>query len=538
MSIVNAFRHLRSACAVFFGPHGSVTDQARQQGCSRQALYRQADHALAAVDGSQTQARLEALQQQLADCQDRLQQLQQRLQQAVEVTPDKQAEFAATAQAQGVSLEQAHTLLAVLLGPATPSRAALGRLAQQAGRRASAVLEVLDDYSCRRARQIAADELFSGRRPILMTLEQGSLCWLGGRLADNRDGDSWAREFRPLTAAEQVTSDAALGIGKGLRQVNAHRRQAGLPEIQGQRDHFHALHRARRAVRTARHQATRALRPAEQAQKAYDRDGTAGVPRTAAQGRALNQAWAKAERAFDRWSAQEQAYERLRRGLRLFTPLGELNTRERAEAEVRQALAGQTGPDWKRARQLLGPEAFTFLDRVHQQLAALPVDPELRAAAVQVEGLRRQPQALRGESVQARVLRGVLLASELVLALGQEAGQQALSSVRGVLDGAWRASSLVEGLNSVLRMQQRRQKRLTQGLLDLKRLYWNVHVFPAGQRKGSSPYQRLGLVLPKGSWWQLLHGDPQQLRQELSQREPAVSGQQRGQELSAEQLAA
>jgi hypothetical protein len=341
-----------------------------------------------------------------------------------------------------------------------------------------------------------------------------------------------------LTAAEQVTADAALGIRAGLKQVNAHRRQAGLPEILSQRDHFHALHRARRAVRTARHQAARALRPAEQAQKAYDRDGTAGVPRTAAQGRALNQAWAKAERAFDRWSAQEQAYERLRRGLRLFTPEGELNTRERAEAEVRQALAGQTGPDWKRAQQLLGPEAFTFLDRVHQQLAALPLEPELRAAAVQVEGLRRQPQALRGESAQARALRGVLLASELVLALAQEAGQQALQSVRGVLEGAWRASSLVEGLNSVLRMQQRRQKRLTQRLLDLKRLYWNVHVFPAGKRKGSSPYQRLGLVLPKGGWWQLLHRDPQQLRQELGLRDPAASAEQREQELSAEQVAA
>ena len=165
---------------------------------------------------------------------------------------------------------------------------------------------------------------------------------------------------------------------------------------------------------------------------------------------------------------------------------------------MRQALAGQTGPDWKRARQLLGPEAFTFLDRVHQQLAALPVDPELRAAAVQVEGLRRQPQAVRGESAKARALRGVLLASELVLALAQEAGQQALQSVRGVLDGAWRASSLVEGLNGVVRMHQGRQKRLTQGLLDLKRLYWNLHRFGSGRRRGVVRRQGPGLEFEGG----------------------------------------
>lgn len=537
MSMRAALRHLSSAFAVFFGPRGTVTAQARQQGRCRQALYREADHALAAVDGSAAHTRQAALEGQLAQTQDRLRQLQRRLEQAVEVTPDRQAEFAATAQAQGVSLGQARALLAVLLGPATPSLATLGRLAQDAGRQAGAVLEVLDACSRGRARQVAADEIFSGRKPILMTLEQDSLCWLGGRLADRRDGDAWAPELAALPAAEQVTSDGGVGLRNGLAQVNRQRRRAGLPQVLGQRDHFHALQRARRAVRTARHQAAVALGPAEQAQKAYDRDGTAGVPRTAAQGRALNQAWAKAERAFDQWSEQEQAFERLRRGLRLFTPQGELNTRRRAEAEVRAALAGRTGADWARARRLLGPEAFTFLDRVQEQLAALPIDPDLRAAAVQVEGLRRHPQALAGDGAPARALRGVLLAAGLVLALAGEAGQQAWQSVRGVLNGAWRASSLVEGLNSVLRMQQRRQKRLTQGLLDLKRLYWNVRVFHAGKRKGSSPYGRLGLVLPNGSWWELLRRGPEPLRQQLSQRGPAASAEQRWQELSAQKVA-
>jgi hypothetical protein len=110
----------------------------------------------------------------------------------------------------------------------------------------------------------------------------------------------------------------------------------------------------------------------------------------------------------------------------------------------------------------------------------------------------------------------VLLACSLVLSLSREAGERAVSLVRGVLAGAWRASSLVEGLNSVLRRQQRRQKRLTQGLLDLKRLYWNTHTFAAGRRKKTSPYEWLGVRLPKGDWWQLLNKPPEQLRQELS----------------------
>ena len=37
-----------------------------------------------------------------------------------------------------------------------------------------------------------------------------------------------------------------------------------------------------------------------------------------------------------------------------------------------------------------------------------------------------------------------------------------------MLRGVWRASSLVECVNSVVRMQQTRHRKMTQGLLDLK----------------------------------------------------------------------
>jgi hypothetical protein len=538
VSILPAFRLLRSACSVFFAPHGAVSAQARQQGCSRQALYRDADLALYTLEGSAVPMRIAALEQQVSDGQQRLRCAEQRLRQSIEVSPDKQAEFATTAQAIGVSLSQARVLLGVLLGPAAPSVATLGRLAHAAGRRAGAVLEVFDAASRARARSVAADEVFSGRTPILMTLEQDSLCWLGGRLAATCDGDTWAEELGTLAAAEQVTADGGQGIRRGLEQVNRQRRQAGRPAVRSQRDHFHALQRARRAVHEARHQAAQALKPAERLQKAYDRDGRGGVPRTSAQGLALNKAWAKAERAFDHWSAQAKAFERLRLGLRLFTPQGELNTRPRAEAEVRAVLAGQAGPEWTRARRLLGVEAFTFLDGVQERLATLPVEAALRKAAVRVEGLRRRPQALAGEGAEARVRRGLLLVAGLLLARAGEVGERARALVRGVLQEAWRASSLVECLNGVVRMQQRRQKRLTQGLLDLKRLYWNLHPFRAGKRKGSSPYGRLGLVVPPVGWWQLLQRSPEQLRQELAHLSPASSAEERHQELSTQKDAA
>jgi hypothetical protein len=447
-------------------------------------------------------------------------QLQDRLAVAVVVDRDKQAEFAATGQAIGVSLTAIHALLHVLLGSATPSPAKLGRFSHAAGLRAGALLAVLDRHSRCRARQVAADEIFSGRRPILMTIEQESLCWLGGRLADNCSGETWAEEFRGLKVAEQVTMDGGQGLRRGVALVSAERQQAGGSALYDQRDHFHIVHRARRARRGARHQALQTLKRAEKAQATYDHDGKHGVPRSAMQGRMLNQAWAKAEQAMDQWTAQERADRRLQSALTLVTPDGELNTRARAEAEVAVVLAAQTGDDWARARRLLTAEAFTFLDRVQQQLATLPVPAELRQAAVRAETLRRRPEMLRGDTPAAAAARAMLLVASVTLSLAQEVGTRALALVRSVLDGAWRASSLVEGVNSVVRMHQRRQKRLTQGLLDIQRLYWNTHKFRSGKRKGSSPYHRIGLVLPAGGWWILTKLTPEQLQEQLSALNP------------------
>ena len=522
MSSIPAVQRLASASAVFLGRHGDVSALARQRGVFRQTLYREAYAAHAALD-ERPHPQLDALRQRLAEQQQRLDDLQQQLRHAVVVDADRQAEFAATAQAQGVSLSAAHALLAVLLRDATPSRGTLGRRAQGAARRASAALAVLDEFSRPRARQVAADEIFAGRRPILMTVEQDSLCWLGARRAECRDGAEWAREFARLPALEQVTRDGGRGLRKGVAAVNRQRRRDGQPEVADQEDHFHLLQRARRALRAVRHQATRALRQAEEAQRRYESDAWHGGGKHARLSASAARHWQLAQAAFDRWSAQEGAFGRLRAALRLFTPEGELNTRKRAEAEARAALAELTGPEWARAkRRLAQPEAFTFLDRVHERLAALPVTAEVRQTLVRVEGLRRQPEALRGEGRDAAAVRGVVLVCGVLVALLGEAGTEAVRAVRGVLAGVWRASSLVEGLNSVLRMQQGCQKRLTPGLLDLKRLYWNTHVFVAGRRKRQSPYGRLGLALPSCSWWELLKIPPEQLRQQLSALNPAA----------------
>ena len=57
---------------------------------------------------------------------------------------------------------------------------------------------------------------------------------------------------------------------------------------------------------------------------------------------------------------------------------------------------------------------------------------------------------------------------------------------------------------------------MTQGLLDLKRLYWNCRAFVAGKRRKRCPYEHLGLKLPTYDLWELLQMDPEELKQQLS----------------------
>src|SRR5207245_8805851 len=121
--------------------------------------YREAGRALAAVASPPANDRRAAREQALAQQRDaRLAQLERRLAEAVLVSADTQAEFAATAQAIGVSLAQARPLLAVLLRDRTPAVATLGRYAAAAARRAAAALAPADERARPRVVQAVADE--------------------------------------------------------------------------------------------------------------------------------------------------------------------------------------------------------------------------------------------------------------------------------------------------------------------------------------------------------------------------------------------
>ena len=199
-------------------------------------------------------------------------------------------------------------------------------------------------------------------------------------------------------------------------------------------------------------------------------------------------AWRGATAALERVDALEWAWRRARAAFELFRADGRLNDRVAAEAEIAEALEGLTDPEWKKVRNfLLDRRGLAFLDRMHERLARAEPRPEWREAMAWRWRLRHghpSPAANPMVALMGRVGRHRRLT---------EPEQGSYDAVAAVLGDTVRASSAVECMNSVLRMQQSRHHRMTQAMLDLKRLYWNRHRFRSGPRKNVCPYQKLGL---------------------------------------------
>jgi hypothetical protein len=159
-------QRIGSAFAVLCGQYGDVTKMAGDREQSRQSLYREAETVVGAVDGAAAQAQIDALKRALAERQVEVNALEMRLKHAVEITPDKQHEFATVAQAEGVSLSVARRLLRVMTGPRRRQGVAtLGRVTHEAGTKAGPLLKVLDEAVRPAVQQGTADEIFLDANP-------------------------------------------------------------------------------------------------------------------------------------------------------------------------------------------------------------------------------------------------------------------------------------------------------------------------------------------------------------------------------------
>jgi hypothetical protein len=511
-----------NAAAVVSGVWGAVSKRSEQSGYSRTTIYTHAQRVVEAVANEQaTGISYEALWAENERLRAETEALWQVCSETEDLSESKQREFASTGSAMGLSLTQMVILLAIVLpNRMAPSRARVGRWVRQSEAQASRLLRVLDQACQRFVLVLCRDEICFHRVPILMAVEPVSLAWLAGQRGPNRTGSSGCAVIENWPDLEHVVADGGSGLERGVKLAND-RRQAQIEEpasapreaITMGLDVFHSQRELERVQQRQWKQAERELTAACEADaKLAQLKRQGGDPRGVASH--VARAWRKAEQTFDEAVQSEALVKQVEAALCWFDSSGRLLSRDEAREQLDKASEQLVGSQWRKVRRLLKDErTLSHLDRLERQLAEAAPHPMLCESLTRLWFFREQFQ--RAKSEERDRLRSLVVMEQVLCSRLCPEWKEADIEVDKQLRQAVRASSAVEGVNSVVRMHQGRHRHVSQEMLDLKRLYWNCRVFREGKRKRRSPYELLGLKLPTSDWWQLLQMDPQELEQVL-----------------------
>jgi hypothetical protein len=397
------------------------------------------------------------------------------------------------------------------------STGSISELLHTAGRRAGEVLDQVDHSSLGPVVQ-ARDELFTGQSPNLLMVEPHSLVITGLYATADRAAETWGCVLL-LTQDRQVQ---IRGLAEdGCIPYAASCREAGL-DAAIQKDVWHPLADAMQVVKDVEREALQALMAAQRIEKR------------------LRQHWQEAE--FDEWATTTERAERLldqSAQLRFWREClwdaveivdlrsGEIRDRTINEWLLNESLAGLQRLDHPRIQKLTerlqaqAPELLTFLDGLAQPLADWQARlaqhfPEPDWAAffqASVARLWRLEHALRNghsqfctATVAARQWVAELIADD-------PPAQRLAEDLLTLLERTVRTSSAAETINSVLRPYLNGRRECTnlvsrQLFLNLFALWFNLHKFERGPRKGKSPYEIAGIDLGTDDWLSLLGFPP------------------------------
>ena len=435
----------------------------------------------------------------------------------VVVTPNRLARTALTLQFPvGASERSAEDCLEVALDVGR-SPSTLSHLYHKSGKRAGEILAKVDHTSLGPAMQ-ARDELFVGRDPILLMVEPHSLVITGLYATPDREAETWG-------CVLLFTQDRRVQI-QGLAEDNcipyeASCMLAGL-DAAIQKDIWHPIEDVCKVIKDVEREALHKMEAVEKLEKR------------------LRKHWDEAAFA-DLVKVDEQMNDLLGQSHQLRILHGYLweavelvdwRNGDIRDRSINQWLADETLKQMKllphaRIQKLaerlekVVPEMLTFLDSIAQPLANWRVRAEEYfrnpkwAAYFQasVARLWRLEHAVRNGHKQ---FSKAALEAEQWLALWLEVDPQAkelAENLLSLLERTVRTSSAAETINSVLRPYLDRRRESTdlvsrQLFLNLFVLWFNMHKFDRGPRKGKSPYELAGIDLGTDDWMTLLGYPP------------------------------
>jgi hypothetical protein len=391
-------------------------------------------------------------------------------------------------------------------------------LIHEAGRRAGEILKAVDHSVMGEVAQ-ARDEIFVGREPILLMVEPHSLVITGLYATEARDAETWGCVLL-FTQDRQVlikslAEDGCIPYAASCKIAKV--------DVAIQKDVWHLIVDIRKVIHDLEREAYQNLKAVEQLEKqlckCWDDDVFAK--------------WMKPFEQFENLLAQIDS---LRCWYDCFWDVVELVDWRNGEIRHRaisQWLAEETLKGIKQLshpciqklaerleKQL--PEMLTFLDGILEPLSDWQAQAEQHfqdhssAAYFQASVARfwRLEHAVQRNG--HKNFREAALKAQQWLAAWIEDDPQLkylAEKLLNILERTVRTSCAAETINSVLRPYLDRRRESTdlnsrQLFLNLFVLWFNMHKFDRGPRKGKSPYEIAGIDLGTDDWLTLLGYPP------------------------------
>jgi hypothetical protein len=364
----------------------------------------------------------------------------------------------------------------------------------------------------------ARDELFVGREPILLMVEPHSLVITGLYATADRDAETWGCVLL-LTQDRQVqiqglAEDHCIPYAASCKIIHL--------DAAIQKDVWHPLADVGKVIHDVEREALHQMEGVEKLEKRLRKHwNEADFAQLVKLSQSLEELLVQSERLhFWRgclWDAVELVDWRS----------GEIRNRA-----INQWLAEESLKEMKKlphpriqalVERLEGvlPEMLTFLNGIDLPLANWQAqaqahfqDPQALASfQSRVAHLWRLEHALRNGQTQFQ--KAVVEAKQWLLdRIGTDPATQELAEkLLSLLEWVVRTSSAAETINSVLRPYLDRRRECTdlvsrQLFLNLFVLWFNLHKFDRGPRKGKSPYELAGIDLGTDDWMTLLGYPP------------------------------
>lgn len=422
------------------------------------------------------------------------------LRESIRVTEQRTEDFVLTAGVLGVPLRRIGELHHVAFDRALSKDAAKGILDRYQPV-ARDIFQGLQPAFHAQVTALAADEIFMGHAPVLAGVELESMAWVLVQRAEHRDGATWQAQLEPFEQLTELVSDRGTGLLAARERLDTARHAAGTAPLHHQADLFHFKRDRDRVRRQLEAAAYRAIEHAEDRRRKVAR-----VRDKRGHATALAKVQQQTAHTLERFDRVEQACQTMDAALELFDAQGVLRRPEHTQTMMQAAVAALKTADEPRLqpilRQAQAPTLWTFLTLLWARLEALALPPELLSALTFLWFYQERATDTLRQTLGPQLLLALLTVRKASAEGCPVAGWA--QQIDALLTRVWRASSLIEAMNSLLRGYQNNKKHVSEEFLYLCAVYHNLRRFRHGKRKGRSPLEMLGITVPCQNWLHLL----------------------------------